>query len=73
MIKSTKINREKVDWWLAQPMETKIEAHLIGISPDSDIPEELAGQLKPYRVVRKQLATFCLFVVLTTIILGMQV
>ncbi len=54
-------------------LQPKIEAHLAGINPDSEIPEELGGQLKPYRVMRKNLATFCLFLVLTTIILGMQV
>ena len=31
------------------------------------------GELKPYRVRRKRLATLCLFFVMTTIILGLQV
>jgi hypothetical protein len=29
--------------------------------------------LKPYRFRRKRLATFCLFIVISTIILGLQV
>ena len=54
-------------------LQPKIESFLADVGPDSVIPDGFAGQLKPYRVKRKQLATFCLFLVITTIILGMQV
>ena len=54
-------------------LQPKIESFLEGLDENSEIPEGLAAQLKPYRVKRKTLATFCLFLVLTTIILGMQV
>jgi len=36
-------------------------------------PENISARLKPYRVRRKCLATLCLFLVLVTIILGLQV
>ena len=54
-------------------LQPKIEAHLAAVSPDAPAPENLAATLKPYRVRRKRLATFCLFIVITTIILGLQV
>ncbi len=43
------------------------------IGPDDAVPDDFAAQLKPYRVKRKRLATFCLFLVITAIILGLQV
>lgn len=43
-------------------------------SADTNIdPAAKAAELKPFRVRRKKLATLCLFIVLVTIILGMQV
>ena len=54
-------------------LQPKIEGLLADLKPDEPTPEGLAAQLKPYRVQRKRLATFCLFVVITTIILGLQV
>lgn len=54
-------------------LQTKIESYLADITADSKIPDNLVAQLKPYRVLRKWLATFCLFLVITIIILGMQV
>lgn len=54
-------------------LQPKIEQHLAAVDPTAPIPEGLAAALKPYRVRRKQLATFCLFLVITTIILGLQV
>lgn len=56
--------------FLIQP---KIEALMAGIGPESEIPEGFAAKLKPYRIARKRLATICLFIVLATIILGLQV
>ena len=43
------------------------------VNPDAPAPENISANLKPYRVRRKQLATFCLFTVITIIILGLQV
>ena len=54
-------------------LQPKIESFLSDISPTSDVPESLVMQLKPYRVRRKWLATVCLFLVITSIILGLQV
>ena len=54
-------------------LQPKIESFLAGLGPDSEIPSDLGVKLKPYRVRRKWLATFCLFLVITIIILGLQV
>ncbi len=54
-------------------LQPKIESLLSDISPDSSVPDNLVTQLKPFRVRRKWLATFCLFLVITSIILGLQV
>ena len=54
-------------------LQPKIEAVLANIDADSPLPNDFGAQLKPYRVMRKRLATFCLFLVVTTIILGLQV
>lgn len=54
-------------------LQPKIESFLAGLGSDSPVPDDLASNLKPYRVRRKRLATFCLFIVITTIILGLQV
>lgn len=54
-------------------LQPKIEDRMAEVKPDEPAPENFAAQLKPYRVRRKQLATFCLFIVVTTIIFGMQV
>ncbi len=54
-------------------IQPKIEALLAGLNADSAVPESLMDKLKPCRMLRKKLATFCLFLVITAIILGMQV
>jgi len=54
-------------------LQPKIESILALVTPDSVVPDDLTAQLKPYRVRRKKLATFCLFLVMTIIILGLQV
>ena len=54
-------------------LQPKIEALLSGVGPETIIPDGFASQLKPYRIRRKKLATFCLFIVVTIIILGLQV
>lgn len=54
-------------------LQPKIESLLANLGPESPVPDDFAAQLKPYRVRRKKMATFCLFLVITTIILGLQV
>ena len=54
-------------------LQPKIESLMSKIGPDGAAPDDFAAQLKPYRVKRKRLATFCLFLVITAIILGLQV
>ena len=54
-------------------LQPKIEAYMATASPDGPAPANLAATLKPYRVRRKRLAAFCLFILITTIILGLQV
>ncbi len=54
-------------------LQPKIEALLADVGPEATAPEGLAARLKPYRIRRKRLATVCLFLVIATIVLGMQV
>ncbi len=54
-------------------LQPKIEARMAELDPEKPAPANFAAQLKPFRVTRKRLATFCLFLVITTIILGIQV
>lgn len=54
-------------------LQPKIESFLSELDAESTIPENLVSQLKPFRVRRKRMAAFCLFLVITTIILGLQV
>jgi uncharacterized membrane protein len=54
-------------------LQPKIESFLSDLHADSEIPDNLVSQLKPFRVKRKWMATFCLFLVITAIILGLQV
>ena len=54
-------------------LQPKIENILANHSPDAPLPDGLFSVLKTYRARRKRLATFCLFIVITIIILGLQV
>ena len=54
-------------------LQPKIDSFFKGITPESKVPDNFLSSVKPFRVLRKRLATVCLFLVLTTIILGMQV
>ncbi|NIM13167.1 MAG: hypothetical protein GTO45_13695 [Candidatus Aminicenantes bacterium] len=54
-------------------LQPKIEALMAEVKPDVPAPENLSTRLKPYRVRRKKLASFCLFIVISIIILGVQV
>ena len=53
-------------------LQPTIDRILAEARPDV-IPQDLPARLKPHRVLRKRLATFCLFLVIVTIILGLQV
>jgi uncharacterized membrane protein len=54
-------------------LQPNIESLLAHLGPDSVVPEDLMTQLKPLRLRRKRLATFCLFILITIIIFGVQV
>jgi hypothetical protein len=54
-------------------LQPKIENILANHSPDAPLPDSLLSVLKAHRARRKRLATFCLFIVMTIIILGLQV
>jgi hypothetical protein len=54
-------------------LQPSIDGILAEASPDAPAPEGLTGRLKPYRALRKRLATLCLFLVIVTIVLGLQV
>ena len=54
-------------------LQPKIEALLEEVDPEATAPSDLPARLKPYRVRRKRLATLCLFLVIVTIVLGLQV
>ena len=54
-------------------LQPKIDSFFTGITPETKVPDDFLASVKPFRVLRKRLATVCLFLVLTTIILGMQV
>ncbi len=54
-------------------LQPRIEAILAEVSPEGPVPQDLTARLKPHRVLRKRLATFCLFLVIVAIALGLQV
>jgi hypothetical protein len=54
-------------------LQPKIESYMSKLGPEDAVPDGFAAQLKPYRARRKRLATFCLFLVIAAIILGLQV
>src|SRR3990170_3722434 len=53
-------------------IQPRIEA-LLGQVQGSEIPGEILQQIVPWRVRRKKLAGFCLFFVITLVLLGLQV
>jgi len=54
-------------------LQPKIENLLASHGPDALMPNNLFSDLKIHRSRRKRMATFCLFIVITIIILGLQV
>ena len=53
-------------------IQPAIESLLAEVQGD-EIPERIAKQIGPIRLRRTRLATFCLFIVITTVLLGLQV
>lgn len=53
-------------------LQPKIDTFFKDITPETKVPDNFLASVKPYRVLRKRLATVCLFLVLTAIILGIQ-
>ena len=53
-------------------IQPKIENLLESLSTIEPASEDLPGKLAPLRILRKKLATVCLFLVVTAIILGVQ-
>jgi len=53
-------------------LQPRIEALLARVQA-AEIPPDIAGQLSPWRARRKKLAGFCLFFVITLVLLGVQV
>jgi len=53
-------------------IQPKIENLLESMSPTEPASSDLPGKLSPHRILRKKLATVCLFLVITAIILGVQ-
>ena len=54
-------------------LQPKIESFLTVASTGSEIPDDLILKLKPYRVLRKWMTAFYLFLVISAIVLGIQV
>jgi len=53
-------------------IQPAIETLLAQVTGDA-MPKEIALRLAPLRLMRKQLAAVCLFIVITTVLLGLQV
>ena len=53
-------------------LQPKIEEHISLLDSNKVVPEDFASVLAPFRIKRKKLATVCLFLVISAIILGVQ-
>ena len=54
-------------------LQPAIDGLLAQVVPGGPVPDDLPARLRPLRVRRKRLATGCFFLVLLTIVLGLQV
>ena len=54
-------------------LQPQIESLFSTINPEIEVSQNFTAQLKPFRVRRKWMVTFCLFLVILSIILGLQV
>lgn len=54
-------------------LQPKVESFLTAVTTDSEVPDDLILKLKPYRILRKWMTSFYLFLVIAAIVLGIQV
>ncbi|NNG26194.1 MAG: hypothetical protein HKM87_01600 [Ignavibacteriaceae bacterium] len=54
-------------------LQPKIESFLTVVTTGSEVPDDLILNLKPYRILRKWMTSFYLFLVIAAIVLGIQV
>ena len=54
-------------------LQPKIESYLTAVNTDTEIPGTVLVKLKPYRILRKWITAFYLFLVISAIVLGIQV
>jgi hypothetical protein len=54
-------------------LQPKIESFLTALTTDTEVPGTLLVKLKPYRILRKWITAFYLFLVISAIVLGIQV
>ncbi len=54
-------------------LQPKIESFLTVLTTGSEVPDDLILKLKPYRILRKWMTSFYLFLVIAAIVLGIQV
>ena len=54
-------------------LQPKIESFLTVLTTGSEVPDDLLIKLKPYRILRKWMTSFYLFLVIAAIVLGIQV
>lgn len=54
-------------------LQPRIEGLMAQVKPEAPPPEAVLASLKPIRALRKKLASYCLFILLTIIILGLQI
>ncbi len=54
-------------------LQPKIESFLTVVTTGSEVPDDLILKLKPYRILRKWITSFYLFLVIAAIVLGTQV
>lgn len=54
-------------------LQPKIESLFTALTTDSELPDDLILELKPYRLWRKWMTTFYLFLVIVAVVLGIQV
>lgn len=54
-------------------LQPKIESFLVVLTTGSDVQDDLIIKLKPFRVLRKWMTSFYLFLVISAVVLGIQV
>lgn len=58
--------------YVHKSLQPRIESIIADHDSESAVPQKTGSLLKPLRIRRKWMATFCLFLVITIIILGLQ-